>query len=460
MELTGELHPESWLCVRCIGNLELRAEVEEQGGIETCDHCGREELAVQLEALAERIQEVYDRHFVQGPLRRSFDGSRRQEGETPQQIIQRIAGLELPVAEAIRQYLFLREDYFRVTDGGELRYGSGDRMVERKTLTRPFELEEAWTEFRERIRFGPRFFADETEQLLDYIILDVESFPGVESLVVELAPDDDPLSIYRARVARNRDEARTFLDDPATELGPPPPKRRKGGRLNPPGASVFYGGLSPQTCIAEVRPAVGTLVLVAEFEILRSLRLLDLTAFQRDWPEVSMFDPDYEEITRRWRFLRQFDEIISRPVRPREEFLEYIPTQAVAEYLHHKHGYDGLIYSSAQRSETGQDFGEAELRERNIALFDARGIVEDANGPAEEAELRDNRESTYGGPFVWVPSEEGVRQRRSDPPALRIVENSVQLHQVTAVDFETSRWTSVELEHDPQKFGTQPPRRY
>jgi hypothetical protein len=73
---------------------------------------------------------------------------------------------------------------------------------------------------------------------------------------------------------------------PDRHLGSPPSGAAAAGRMNARGISVFYGANDPRVALAEVRPPVGSRVAVARFEIIRPLRLLDLTALSDATVEV------------------------------------------------------------------------------------------------------------------------------------------------------------------------------
>lgn len=89
--------------------------------------------------------------------------------------------------------------------------------------------------------------------------------------------------------------------------------------MNALGVSAFYGALDVATCRAEVRPPVGSHAVFAEFEILRSLRILDMDALARIAVHGSIFDPDYSTRLARAAFLRNFGNEIAQPVMPRDE---------------------------------------------------------------------------------------------------------------------------------------------
>jgi hypothetical protein len=120
--------------------------------------------------------------------------------------------------------------------------------------------------------------------------------------------------------------------------------------------------------LAEIRPPVGSRVLTGRFEILRPLRLLDLSALSHVRVEGSIFDPAYSTALERAAFLDSFSERITRPVMPDDEALDYIITQAIADFLatDTDNPLDGLIYRSAQAPEGGV----------NVVLFHKAARVE------------------------------------------------------------------------------------
>ena len=108
--------------------------------------------------------------------------------------------------------------------------------------------------------------------------------------------------------------------------------------------------LDEHTCAAEARAPVGSDVVVAKFELLRPVRLLDFDALAEVYDEGSHFDPEYCVRRGRWAFLRQLVREVSMPVMPQDEAFEYLPTQAVAEYLAQKASppVDGIVFRSTQ----------------------------------------------------------------------------------------------------------------
>ena len=125
------------------------------------------------------------------------------------------------------------------------------------------------------------------------------------------------------------------------------------GRMNARGISVFYGANEPAVAIAEVRPPVGSQVAVARFDIIRSLRLLDLTALSSVREGGSIFDFGLAERLERATFLRSLTDRIARPVMPDDEAFDYLITQAIADFLATENDplLDGIVFPSVQAAD-------------------------------------------------------------------------------------------------------------
>jgi hypothetical protein len=102
----------------------------------------------------------------------------------------------------------------------------------------------------------------------------------------------------------------------------------------------------PDTCISEIRPAVGERVYLGKFVVRKNLSIIDLSAMRRI--KQSVFDPGYYHPAR-WAsdFLDKFRMEISRPLLPDDSPVQYIPTQVFAEFVRER-GYAGIKYRSSQ----------------------------------------------------------------------------------------------------------------
>jgi len=141
--------------------------------------------------------------------------------------------------------------------------------------------------------------------------------------------------------------------------------------MNADGVVVFYGAMDSETCLAEMRPALGGETAVIELQTTRPLRMLDFTRLEKSYGKgLSYFQPDFNEEVERRKFLRRLHNLISQPVVPSRE-ADYVITQTMAEYLAHVHqpSFDGILFKSVQRAEG-----------TNVVLFAERDEGEQGGG--------------------------------------------------------------------------------
>ena len=181
---------------------------------------------------------------------------------------------------------------------------------------------------------------------------DIDNKPAFYRLV----PGDET-TFYRVRVVPNEDAFRAIAKDPAGLMGPPPPSLRRAGRMNAAGIAVFYRATEKDTAVAEMRPAVGSLISLAAFRVHRPIDVLDLTRFTRAGKQLDIFAKNQMVRATQWAFMQSFASEISQPILPGDEHLEYVPAQVVAEYLTSTSVRwrgsdvtpDAIIFRSAQR---------------------------------------------------------------------------------------------------------------
>jgi RES domain len=141
------------------------------------------------------------------------------------------------------------------------------------------------------------------------------------------------------------------------------------------GISVFYGALAPNVALAEIRPPVGSRVMVGKFDVVRPLKILDVEALRSVLVKGSIFESDHIRRLERAKFLGRLSERITRPVMPNDEPSDYLITQAIADYLASQVGLDGILYPSAQV--TGAK------KNKNIVLFHSSSRVEPLELPPD-----------------------------------------------------------------------------
>jgi len=358
-----------YICHECVSDEFLNKEIRCEGKCEKCSYCGKNRKAIQLSTLAESIHCAIEQHFhLTSSEPSAFENAMLSDressywwarsGQPIHDLIQDVAGIGEGAAADIQEYLSTSYGYYDPSDyESEDPYGA-DACYE-ESPPDSHEFHESWELLRQEITYRARFFSKFAEQVLDKLFgnLDaLEVFDG-KSVVRIAGPDTENPDIFRARVAQTRDSLEQVLKDPVKELAAPPPKSAKHGRMNPACISVFYGATDAETCISEVRPPIGSHVVVGRFQIIRNIRLLDLNILSEIYVKGSCFDPDFKTRKEHAAFFQHFVGELTKPVMPDEETFEYLPTQIVAEYLAEKvePRLDGIMFESSQAQGKGQN---------------------------------------------------------------------------------------------------------
>ena len=406
-----------YVCHDCIGDPFLNKVVCAEGTRVVCSYCNAVGEALPLDDLAQRIHKVLQDHFEltsSQPIGHEYalarEGLWERAGDLAKHVIADITGVSEEIVTDVQELLSDCYGYRAIKDGEENPYDS-DACYEEQGADNS-----AWKTFCEQIRSHGRFFNRYAEDELTHIFGDLgtqETFRS-KSVIREISPDSQSGHIWRGRTAQSPKELEAILKSPAREIGPPPPRLAKGGRMNAAGIPVFYGAMEKDTCIAELRAPVGSQVIVAKFELLRPVRLLDLEALTEIWNiDASHFDPDYYKLEGRVASLRSLAHEICRPVMPQDEAFEYLPSQAVAEYLANKLDtpLDGIIFHSSQTGGGG----------RNVVLFNSACGVESDDLP-EGSEVKvyslranpDEDDDGYISVFETVPSASSISPHNDD----------------------------------------------
>ncbi len=357
-----------YVCHGCIADKFLARQVEKEGTLEECTYCRATKTGLALADLSNRIHRVLEEHFepiLQDDLPEQF----RQGLDDAETVIEKVAGIEQCIAADVRENLFNRlAQTANVVEGEENPYSLGMLYVEREADTSGFRS--AWWDFKEEIRSRARFFGGTTEATLDRIFENLASLRTLwgSPVVREIKPGDRDGSFWRARTAHSEPGIKSILETLSSQLGPPPSDKATAGRMNAEGIPVFYGALEEETCVSEVRAPVGSFVVLAKFDLLNPIRVLDLKALSIVYSDFSHFDPTYNEKRSREKFLEELVGEMTRPVMPHEEVREYIATQIVSEYLANRiePPLHGIVFGSAQTGGGGH----------NIVLFNGARSIE------------------------------------------------------------------------------------
>lgn len=440
--MTRDYDSDNWVCKHCVGDVFLKAEFDGEE-VATCEYCKKTAECMSLSDLAKRIDDVYRSYFVEGEEYPVFHAGSdkpwyQMRGDTPTEIIAEIVQCDEPLADHIVTLLSNEEAYDVHKDGATAMYDDTCCYKLRRLLS--IEEELVWDDFTERIKHDTRFFSERLLASLDELLgnlgeLELENH---ERLLRKIAPGSAEGSFVRARRADSKDVRLAVTRDPARHLGTPPPDTAAAGRMNPAGIPVFYGADSEETCIAELRPLVGSRVLTGRFEITRPFQVLDLTALGNAGAWFSVFDPHYDRKTTRVQFLQQFQDKIVRPILPDDEALEYLSTQALAEYFrdHYSPTIDAIFYRSVQSGTIGT----------NIAVLGTAANVDmpDLEAPKDgvEAEISEiETDDSYTiGPFRYARMRSAFGDAPNTPRVngLRFVPDSLRLHVIESASYSTA----------------------
>lgn len=390
------------ICYECIEEEYLSSEVSKVGKQRKCNYCGERRKCLSIKVMAERIENAFLQHFErtsnepdtwQYSLLANKESTYEweREGEPVIEAILNAALIPEKAAEDIQELLSDKYYDFEMATMSEETEFSSDSYYEERSQS-DTEWQNYWRAFEKMMKTQARYFNRGAAATLASIFDNIHELQTSDGrpVIVEAGPGKEFCSVYRARVFQSEDKLLSALERPDLQLGPPPSLLATAGRMNAHGIAVFYGANDISAAIAEVRPPVGSRVAVASFEIIKPIRLLNLSTLETAYPQGSIFDPSYAEKLSRSMFLRSLCQRITRPIMPNDEAFEYLATQAVSDYLATESTIplDGIIFPSVQVA------GGA----LNVVLFNKAAKVEEIRIP-DGVELEST--SGYGTEEGW-----------------------------------------------------------
>lgn len=316
-------------CPECFAYPWLRDHVSEESSRRgTCPSCGKPD------------QPLAPVSTLHGPFKNLLSCYERTEGSgTP--IFDLVQGewhvfserlIECGGAKGLLKAIM---DWGWPEDHAEPRFSPSEDYVRRGRGQ--MRLADVWREFGEKVMLDPArtltFEGPELDELL---------FAGdlPEKRTANL-PAGTVLHRSRLGFAGSSGNPEPFA---GSEIGAPPPDKVRAGRANAATKIVLYCADQKDTAVAEVRPARGEYVSVAEIRVRNDLEILDLVS-DPDPP-----NPFVEESPRYWiefaELLSAFAEELAKPLRFRDDVRDYIPSQRLAEQIE-KAGLTGIRYPSA-----------------------------------------------------------------------------------------------------------------
>ncbi len=462
------------ICIDCVGEQYLSTEIRSKGKRRRCSYCRTARRSYDLDELAECVATAFDRHYrrtsdqpddLEFMLMRDKESSYEwyRHGDPVVVAITEAAEIPEEAAEDIQKILAYENADFESQQMGEETEFDDDTYYQARRLSDE-SWQEEWRNFETSLRSEARFFSRSAAKHLASIFEGIDQLKARDGrpLILDAGPGTAFHTLYRARVFQSDSKLEAALCRPDTLLGSPPSPLAMAGRMNARGISVFYGAGDAMTAIAEVRPPVGSQVAVAQFEILRKLRLLDLTALNDVHIAGSIFDPGHAARLERAQFLRSLSSRITRPVMPDDEPFAYLATQAIADYLatQESPSVDGIIFPSVQvagnvlnvvlfhkaaRVEEMEIPDGTEISART-GHFGEEGwendyyVTERVSPPQkEEKRITDDNDWPDLSSFLADPSS--AIQSPSRESTLRIITDSVTVHQIQRVEFRTQAFS-------------------
>ena len=476
---------QKYVCHLCVKEDYLTDLIYKEATEESCHYCGQFKAAIPIDELADHVESAFERHFYRTsdqpesweyPLladrELSYEFERR--GEPVLDAIAEAAEIDETIAQDVLEILAERHADFDSAAMGEETEFDPESNYDWK---RPddFEFQMDWKVIEHSLKNRSRYFNRTAEEFFDRLFGNLENLATREGApaVVFAGPDCDTKSYYRSRVFHNTTDLEQALSRPDLELGPPPVRLARAGRMNAQGISVFYGAGDPETAMAEVRPPVGSRILVGRFDLLKQVRLVDIEALRNLYIEGSYFDPEYLKQLELAKFLGGLSAKMTMPVMPDDEPTEYLITQMIADYLSRtpKPGLDGMLFPSVQKK------GDR----ANVVLFNHASKVAQWDIPAGtrfDASTYDMDED--GGEFSYHVSEivpplvEEDRTPRNrfadlddlvfrpaifdDVPAdtrgdtLSLDQASLRVHHIESVSFGTSEYEVTRFRRESGKL--------
>ena len=418
------------LCYQCVGEPYLKNEIRCEGSESVCSYCGRRANAYNVSCVSKRIDQAFKDHYerteacpdeqeVARLTERYEDYEWTRSGEPVVAAISDAAEIQECVARDIQRKLEHEyEELERSHKNFETEYAAESHYEkitfystpDLETLQRNPDFEHwetLWDTFVHSILYEQRFFNTKANKILHDV------FDGLQDLFQrshrELILNFGPShrfrnSVYRARTFQDPADIQKAVCRPDLGLGPPPEHLSTSGRMNVEGIPVFYGSNQRDLAVIEARPIVGGYSISVEFEFVRDVRLLNLSALYSSRADGSIFDRSFRNRQLKSAFVKTLCDRLCVQISPFEVPSEYLPIQVVAEFLaaHRELRIDGILYPPIQDQKgSGQ----------NIVLFHESSRVEEVEIPPDTSSIRAT--SGFRDDSGWEANDFGLKANES-----------------------------------------------
>lgn len=343
-EERGWSAPDKHVCPNCVEDEFLRNLIRSNASIQHCDYCGkrtRKFSAAPVESIMPAVASALG-YFYAEPTHAGvpYDGGWVFE---PTHTADALMGVPFECHDALFEDVadsFSNTAWIAAADG---HWASSHRNE---------EWSGEWRTFSEIVKHRSRHFfmssAKDLESSFRRSPLEVLELVGSMATRLGLLTTlPDATKLYRVR-ERVGGAAWPICAD---ELGAPPSELANAGRMNPAGISYLYMSTTQGGALAEVLRGPPCRAVIATFEVVGGLAVLDLTQLP---PLPSVFDEANRQVREVVLFLDDFVADICQPVqKDGREHINYVPSQVVSEYFAQVFKtsdgktLDGIVYPSA-----------------------------------------------------------------------------------------------------------------
>ena len=341
----GWYEPEGYVCPDCVEDEFLKEIIRDNACQRECDYCGRRTRSHSAAPVLELMEPIASAVFCyfNNPTDAyvpydSGEGGWLLDSTDTGDVLESL-GLEChpDLFEDIAKS-FVHDEWVETAGGTWM----GSHPNE--------EMGYLWDHFVRIVKHEVRYFFDHSlPNSTDEQYEPATLLPTMGSLVKRLGLLDSLSVGTQLFRARKKDQNDFSLD--AEQLGAPPSEKASAGRMNPAGISYLYLAFDQQTALAEIQHSQSDQSAIGQFEVLRDLKILNLTKLP-DLP--SIFDDNRSDEREGLIFLESFIKEISKPVtKDGSEHIDYVPSQVISEYFAlvfqpGKGEYlDGIVYPSA-----------------------------------------------------------------------------------------------------------------
>lgn len=455
-EVKSSKTTEREVCAECIGDGYLRKVVKRFGKDSTCLYCHSSSKTIKLENLSKHIRKFFDNYFIYNKNESTqpmFDFMYNAGGSV-KFIIQKHARVDKDISTDLQNELKSMSLNRKGANSKPVNiYDEFARYNENQINSQYWDS--LWGKLEKTIMEENRMFNSKAQKILKSVFFDIikTNDDKYENgfTVTEIGPGTSIDNVFRAREFQSEEVLEMALKNPDVELGPPPSKNSTEGRMNARGVSMFYSAISSDIAIAEIRPTVGSNVIVANFYITRRLKLLNVSKLKSALVTRSRFMPSQKRILEKRKFISSLSRQISAPVMTVDQSISYLATQAISDYLSeltYPTTIDGIIYDSAQKG----------IESGNIVLFhkSCRVKLEDTlerserlrklekQRKSERSEMLTLRRREYRE--MQARSRSAVTNDKDKPdngddrePSLSLDRGNVSVHFIKSVNFETDK---------------------